>query len=384
MKIGLSLAYKGQNYGQQLQAYATQVVLEKMGHSTEIIDYERKGMDGVRFTPWLAAYEMKKIKRKIKGKAGKSGAALDSVHRENIKLRKETAAEFRQKRLHNFVKCSGYQQLLEYGKTIDIALVGSDQCWLPESCFGNLRTLRFALKGVRKVSYATSLGVEKYPLYCRSSAKQFLNRFDYISVREEQGKRIINGLCDKQVEVVLDPTYLLTKEEWEELIPNQREFAEDYLLCFFIGNNEQSKKAAAEYGRKKGLKVISILSDESVSDIDTTFADDIIVGAGPERFVNLIRNASCVMTDSFHGVAFSVINEKQFYVFYRHSTEGKESRNSRIDNVLAAWNLKNRLVSGRPNGQPDDSVIDYKAVRAIIEKRRKESMGYLERALHSE
>ena len=379
MLIGLSIAFKGQNYGQLLQAYATQTILEKMGHMTEIIDYQRDGIKGIRFTPWLVFYIIEKSLKRHQNQI--NHVALDELHEKNLIERKEAARNFRKRRFKNVIKVNGNKELVELGKKYDAALVGSDQCWLPESCFGNIRTLRFVPDNVRKVSYATSLGVSEYPFYCRSSARQFLKRFDYISVREEQGKKIVEGLCDKKVEVVLDPTYLLTKLEWEHLIPNNREIDEDYLLCFFIGNNKQSKEIAAEFGRKKRLKIISILSDESVSDIDETFADQIIVGASPERFVNYIRNASYVMTDSFHGVAFSVINEKQFYVFYRHSTTSAGSRNSRIDNILATWNLKDRLINEGRKDSLGKKEIDYSLVGRIIEKRRSESLRFLENAL---
>ena len=381
MKICLSLAFKGQNYGQLLQAYATQVVLDRLGYDTVIIDYHRRGFGGIRITPWLICYGARRLYRKLKKASNKLSASYDEIHKKNIFERKKKAEEFRTNRLHNLIKCNGNKELLELGKRCDAALVGSDQCWLPESCFGNIRTLRFIPDNVKKISYATSLGVSEYPIYCRSSARQFLKRFDYISVREEQGKKIVESLCDKKAEVVLDPTYLLTKEEWEELLPNEREIKEEYLLCFFIGDNKRSKEIAAEFGRKQGLKVVSILSDESVSDIDETFADELIVGAGPERFVNLIRNASYVMTDSFHGLAFSVINEKQFYVFYRHSITSSVSRNSRIDNILATWNLKDRLITDGSEGSLGKEEIDYSSVGKIIEKRRNESMFFLERAL---
>ena len=381
MKIGLSLAFKGQNYGQQLQAFATQYLIERMGHTTEIIDYTRKGLKGIRFTPWLAVYEFKMLKRKLENRLKSGSAELDSLHRENLNLRKKTAEEFRERYLHNIVKCDGNEQLFAAGKRYDAALVGSDQCWLPESCFGNLRTLRFVPDTVRKISYATSLGVSEYPLYCKSSAKQFLRKFDYISVREEQGKKIIEKLCDKRVEVVLDPTYLLSKEEWLRLIPPQREIETPYVLCFFIGNNKESKLAAADFAKKKGLKTVSILSDESVSEIDTSFADQIITGAGPERFVNLIRNAECVMTDSFHGVAFSVINEKQFYVFYRHAVSDSNSRNSRIDNILKTWGLRDRQITSKNADCLGQSDIDYRQVNKLLSAERKKSTEYLERAL---
>lgn len=381
MFIGLSIAFKGRNYGQLLQAYATQMVLERMGHTTEIIDYQRRGLDGVRFTPWLSFYGTKRLFIKLKKVGRIQPDLVDDTHKKNISEREKTAEKFRREYLRNIKKYVGYKELSGAGKRYDAALVGSDQCWLPESCFGNIRTLRFVPDDVRKISYATSLGVSEYPFYCKSSARQFLRRFDFISVREEQGKKIVESLCDQKVEVVLDPTYLLTKTEWEKLIPNECEEECAYVLCFFIGNNKQSKLTATEFARCKGLKVISILSDESISDIDTSFADEVIIGAEPKRFINLIRNATYVMTDSFHGIAFSVINEKQFYAFYRCSSKSAGSRNSRIDNILKTWELQDRLIDETNVDELGGKKIDYSKVNAILKKRRSESIDYLERVL---
>ncbi|MDO4991080.1 MAG: polysaccharide pyruvyl transferase family protein, partial [Eubacteriales bacterium] len=279
MYIILSLAFKGQNYGQLLQAYATQVVLDRMGCRTQIIDYHRSGFDGIRPTPWLACYGAARLARKLKGK--KARIEMDETHRHNIEARRCSAETFRHTRLHDVIRIDGIRALNELGRSCDAAMVGSDQCWLPESCFGNLRTLRFVPDGVRKISYATSLGVSSYPVYCRSSARQFLRRFDFISVREEQGKRIVESLCDKKAEVVLDPTYLLTREDWLELIPDGREIVGPYILGFFIGDNPRSKRAAVDFAQRARIKLVSILSDESCSELDLTYADEVIAGAGP-------------------------------------------------------------------------------------------------------
>ena len=381
MKIGLSVAFTEENYGQLLQAFATQEILEKKGHQTEIIDYRRNGFDGIRFTPWLAVYAIKRISKRIKLNTQKNEMLYDEPHQRNLSERKQSADKFRNERLHNIVRCNGNDELIQRGKEYDVVLVGSDQCWLPMSCFGNLRTLRFVPDDVRKVSYATSIGVAKYPLYCRSSARQFLNRFDYISVREEQGKKAIEEICQKKVEVVLDPTYLLTKEDWEILFPSERIVKEKYALCYFLGDNKQSKTTAAKFAREKGLKVVSILSNESYSEIDLSFADEIVIGKGPDEFLNLIRNAEYVFTDSFHGVAFSVINEKQFYVFYRHALSSTGSRNSRIDNILNTWNLQDRLITDSNINRIGQTEINYKKVNSILDNRRGQSLQYLEKAL---
>lgn len=382
MKIGLCLSYKGTNYGMILQAYATQQVLHKLGYDTEIIDYTRSGNRGVRFTPWLIFFF---INKKFKGiKEKKTTEFVDAIHKNNILERRSAADHFVNENLSNIIKLKGIDKLKEYTKAnYNGVLVGSDQLWLPNAAFSNFMTMRFVPDYINKISYATSLGVSEYPFYCKSSARQFLRRINHISVREQQGRNIINNLCKElKVEVVVDPTYLLTQEEWLDRIPQKRLIHDKYVLCYFLGATQEHKILAQKFARQKGFKLVSILSTESNSNIDVSFADEIITGGGPDQFLNLIRGAEYVMTDSFHGLAFSVINQKQFYVFYRTKVGSVNSRNSRIDNILNEWELSSRLVlnEGTVNDF-DNKPIDYKHVNEIVEKRRQESMQYLIQAL---
>ena len=381
MKIGLCLAYKGVNYGMLLQAFATQRMIEKMGYETEIIDYKRVGYKHIRISPWLPVYFVTEIIKKKRKK--REAPVLDEIHQTNVDERKRESNIFIENNLLNRVKCNGIIELEKYTReTFNGVLVGSDQIWPPDAAFGNFTTLRFAPDSMNKISYATSLGVEKYPFYCKSSAAQYWKRINHISVREEQGKKIINDICDVPVQVVLDPTYLFTKDEWKELIPEERLINEKYILCYFLGATQEHKKLARAYADKQGIKLVTILSTESVSPIDTSFADEVITGYGPTKFINLIRGAECVMTDSFHGLAFSVINNKQFYVFYRTKVGSKNSRNSRIDNILNTWSLWERLVLNDADVSDFDlNPIDYDRVNQIITKEREKSLNYLREAL---
>ena len=380
MNVGLCLAYKGVNYGMLLQAYATQQVIEKLGHNTEIIDYTRTDYKHIRFTPYLPFLFAHEVSKKLKKK--KNMEVLDDIHQRNIKERKNVSNQFIKERLLHQVKINGIVELEKHAKGYNGVLVGSDQIWPPDSAFGNFTTLRFAPDSMNKISYATSLGVSSYPFWCKSSAKDFLQRINHISVREEQGKKIINGICDVPVKVVLDPTYLLTYEQWLELIPDEKLINEKYVLCYFLGATKEHKQLARAYADKHNLKLVTILSTESVSDIDTSYADIVITGYGPEKFINLIRHAEVIMTDSFHGLAFSVINKKQFYVFYRTLVGSKGSRNSRIDNILTTWNLRHRLVLNESNVNSfSEEIVDYEKVDRLLDEKRKDSMEFLKNAL---
>lgn len=381
-KVGLILAYRGVNYGMLLQALATQQFIEMQGYDTEILEYTRINYKHIRFTPWLAVYAVDEIIKRIKKRKQAQTEVLDEVHKKNVLERKEISNTFIENKLKNRRKIKGIEALEAAGKDYKGVLIGSDQIWPPDAAFGNFTTLRFVPDEINKMSYATSLGVSKYPYYCRSSAAQFWKRMEHLSVREEQGRKIIQDICDVPVEVVVDPTYLFTGEQWKKLIPEGKPIEGEYILCYFLGSTKEHKMLARQFADKKELKLITILSTESVSDIDVSYADEVITGKGPDTFVNLIRNAKYILTDSFHGVAFSVINNKQFYVFYRTKVGSKNSRNSRIDNILAMWNLEDRLVLN--DASVDDFTkkeIDYRKVNALVEKKRLHSIDYLIEAL---
>ena len=381
-KIGLVLAYRGVNYGMLLQAFATQRFIEMQGFETEILEYTRTDYKHIRLTPWLAVYALDEAWKRIIKRPGERRNVPDDLHIKNMEDRRAVSGAFIEKRLKNRRVVRGIEALEAAGKEYGAVVVGSDQIWPPDAAFGNFTTLRFVPDKVNKISYATSLGVSSYPYYCRSSAAQFWKRIDHLSVREERGKEIIQEICGLNAEVVVDPVYLFTDGQWKELIPEERITDGRYLLCYFLGGAQEHKRLARAFADRKGLKLVSILSTESVSSIDVSYADEIAAGKGPEAFVNLVRHAEYVFTDSFHGTAFSVISGRQFYVFYRTRAGSPDSRNSRIDSVLKMWGLEDRLV---PEGAvPEDlsgDPIDYGAVNRRIERERRKSVSFFLKAL---
>ena len=237
------------------------------------------------------------------------------------------------------------------------------------------------------MSYSTSLGVSAYPWYLRSSSRKAWKRFDFVSVREEAGLKIIKDICgeDFPVELVIDPTYLISYEEWLQLIPEKRMNEKKYVLSFILGNNKEQMMCAKRFAQAKGLELVSILSNESSADIDTTYPDRVVIGASPDEFVNYVRGAEYIFTDSFHGIAFSVINKKQFFSYYRkrRETQAKYSRNSRIDNILQLWQLQHRLITDYTIDWQSSGIkeIDYAKVDTLVGQMRNHSFEYLHKAL---
>lgn len=382
-KVGLCLAYKGTNYGMLLQAYATQQVVEKFGFKTEILNVKQTPAD--RIPRYIGGYKVlaRILLRWLKNKFSKDHNNLDNQHRTNKKMRVEAAESFRSTKMHDFVTYNGLKALTEASKGFSSVLIGSDQLWLPDEAFSKFFSLQFAAPGCTRISYATSLGVSSYPNYAKRAARDFWKKINYLSVREEQGKDIIKEIADVPAQVVVDPTYLFTKDEWLEKIPNQKITEDGYILCYFLGDSEPMKDFAVRLAKSKGLRVVSILSDECNSD-DYSVFDEVITGKRPEEFVNLVRNADFVLTDSFHGLAFSVINEKQFLIFYRNRPEVKQSRNSRIDNILTKWGLESRLVIDPANADTSVDQIDYSIVNPKVSEQRDKSLSFLRKALNNE
>lgn len=380
-KIGLLLANPISNYGAHLQAFATQYVIDKLGVSTEIIERthqisKRKYVD--------LGYFVYLFKKKFLTPK-KTELLFDDEFIKNRKERTELAKKFRKERLHDIKNFRSYDELVEYTKKYSAVLIGSDQLWYPGAAFGSTNSLRFVPRGVDRISYATSLGVSYYPRYCWKAARDMWKHMDYISVREEQGAAIIREICNDEVDVrvVADPTYLMPKDEWETVIPIKKMCEKRYAFCYFLGNNKSSKLCAQRYAKRHNLHLVTILSCESYSDIDRTFADENVGAVSPEDFVNWIRGAEVVFTDSFHGLAFSVINHKQFFVFYRYISNTKGSRNSRINNILKMWDCTNRLIEDPDINWQEYNVqaIDYDAVENLVAQKREESLNYLKAAL---
>lgn len=383
-KIGLVLAYTGTNYGALLQAYATQHIIESMGFDTEIIDYKsRSKFEKVYLSlGYLKHYiKAKKDYSTIKSKNNQENV---DVFVENREKRRQISKEFRHRRLHNIREICGIRSLKRIVCEYDAVIVGSDQKWVPGACYGWIDSLRFVPNTVRRISYATSLGVSEYPKYCWADSKKMWRRMDYLSVREKQGADIIRQICgDIDVKVVLDPTYLMTKKQWEDVIPSRQIIDKKYILCYFLGNDAESKKCVKRYAKARGLQLVTILSSESYTHIDSSFADVAISDATPEDFLNLIRGAEVVLTDSFHGLAFSVINNKQFYIFYRKRDDALQSRNSRIDNILSTWEIEDRLIQKNDIDWniKDEVQIDYSKVNRLLVEKREESLCFLKNAL---
>ena len=194
---------------------------------------------------------------------------------------------------------------------------------------------------------------------------------------------MIKELTGREVPTVVDPTILFTGEEWKEIITEKKVVEnEKYIFCYFLGNNPEQRLEVEKLKKATGYKIVFIPHLDEFIESDIKFGDKQLYNVGPEEFVNLIRNAEYVCTDSFHGSVFSILNHKKFVTFNRFKTTDRNSRNSRIDSLLQQTNLSERRYDGNLVEQIVKD-IDYDKVESRLTKMREKSEDYLEMALKS-
>lgn len=384
-KIGLCICYSVKNYGSMLQAFATQEFIEMSGLDFEIIRYQKK--KDFNFVVKSLFKLFNSNFRKEVFRILKYSTALKKNPNlfKNIKIRNKKFESFEKESFKNLSEvCSTFDELKNIGKKFNGYLVGSDQLWLPAGLSTNFYNLNFVDKKNTKISYGTSFGVSKIPFYQKKRTAEFLNRIDFLSVREQKGQEIIKKLTNKNAKLVVDPTLLFTKNEWLKLIPNEKIIEEKYIFVYFIGKNIDYRKIANELKEKTQLKIVVLRHIDEYIKFDENFGDFAPFNVGPKEFVNLIRNAEYICTDSFHGSVFSILNEKKFIVFNRFSDSSINSTNSRIDSLTNILTLQNRRFNKNLNFfEQINFPIDYKTVNQKLSELRNSSIEFLNQAFSS-
>ena len=347
------------NAGTYLQAYALQKVLISLGYDSMIIDdskilgsYPQKRFSPIRFL------------RSLK----------PSVKRFNHAYRK-TAEEFQQFRNQYLQIDSEWTYASDLSRKYDAYVAGSDQIWSPATKFEGFYYLDFT--SGHKIAYAPSFGVSDYPDARKALVAPLLAEFSSISVRERKGAEILKSKFGIDAEVVVDPTLLMTREEWETglQLSSPGRSGKPYLLCYLLTYNSQYIDFIKRYAEAAGLEFKLVVHSAAMTGITD---DELYVG--PAGFVDAIRGAEIVMTDSYHGTIFSMIFQKDFYAFRRFSDTSSESQNSRLESLLGQVGLECRCLS-QELLEISHNDIDYVQVGRKLAAMRQNSMDYLKKAL---
>ena len=384
-KVALVTCYFQPNYGSMLQALATQEALNLMHIPNETIR-----IDGLQseirsakiryFCSRLLSVDV------IRDKIGYVRLAIKKKMNRNIEhnlsVRRQCFSNYAKRRFTVSRLYHSKKELEANAGTYSAFLVGSDQLWLPSNIAADYYTLNFVPDSVRKIAYATSFGISSLPPKQADIAKQFIPRFEYLSVREKSGQDLVKDLTGLDAKLVCDPTLLLTQAEWTKLIPEKRIIKEKYIFCYFLGNNPLSRQCARYLKKRTGYKIVALQHLDEYFKEDESFADKAPYRIDPDDFVNLIRYAEFVCTDSFHGTVFSIINQKSFFSFRRFVQKTTMSTNSRLDSLLNVLDIEKRLIQSPSEFKTAVSAdIDYAEVNHRLDDFRKGSKAFLEESL---
>lgn len=382
-KVGVVSCYFKHNYGSMLQAYATQKALDKLGIDNETINID--GFNG----------EIKRKKIKYFAKASLTSDILRSKAgmAKNVVIRKLSRGDYtiqcrlRDKRFEDFKNkyfrlSSSYGSTHEAGENYDCVLVGSDQLWLPVNIAADYYTLSWTPSSTNTISYSTSFGQASLPNNVARQASIFLKNINHVSVRETTGQNLVYYLTGRKVPVVCDPTMLFTGGDWLDIQQQEPICKEPYILCYFLGNNPPHREFAKRLKEKTGCHIIALPHIDEYIKGDEDYADIMDYDVDPADFLNLIRNASYVCTDSFHCTVFSIMYGRQFFTFRRYGYKTQGSTNSRLDTLFSMTGLNNRLLVG------DEDIVqclnicsDFDLVSQKLAEERAKSYSYLETSL---
>ncbi|MBO5192380.1 MAG: polysaccharide pyruvyl transferase family protein [Bacteroides sp.] len=382
-KVGIVSCYFQHNYGSMLQALATQMALDKLGYENETIDIS--GFNG----------EIKRSKIFYFVKASlTSDILLDKIGMAKNVLKKKFSnnqyaalSKVRAEKFDNFCKnqfrlSPKYKSKVELGNQCkdrySSVVVGSDQLWLPGNIAADYYTLNFVPEEVNTIAYATSFGQSSLPNVSAKSASIFLKKINHISVREETGQKLVKQLTGRRVPVVCDPTLLFTGEEWMAIQKEEPIIMGKYIFCYFLGNNPPHREFAKRLKEATKYKIVALTHLDEFVKSDEGYADETPYDVDPADFLNLIRNAAFVCTDSFHCSVFSILYQRMFFAFRRYMRNTKQSTNSRLDTLFNIAGISGRIMIGDEDVKKCMSLeIDFDTVRRRLDNARKESYDYL-------
>lgn len=351
MKVG-TLTFPGSpSHGASLQMYALYRVLKNMGTDVEVINYIPNTVNHKKQPP-------KSLKDKIITLLLKD--PKDSFKRFESQIKIDPAAPI-----------TTTEELQNHTQSYDRIIVGSDQVWNPAVTGNDMNFfLDFCKVATKKASYAPSFGIDQVAEGDKEQIAQLLAQITYLSAREERGKEIISELTGRDVPVVLDPTFLIDGADWRAL-KKASGAKGNYVFIYTIKPSPKLRQTAQAFADKHGYRLVYIAGGLHGLMDKVNPKKHPVFGVGPAELIDLIDNAQYVFTNSFHGAAFSIILNKNFFVEYSSDT------NSRLITLIQKFELEDSII----NCDRFDFALrqtHYEKANLILQEKRKESLSYLE------
>jgi len=366
-KISLITLQNVPNYGSVLQCYATEQIIKNMGYEVETLNYLPKRMTKLGMLENIK-YKNQKLERSI---------FLRTIARiiifPSYLLRFRIFKKFRDKYLNMTKKVyKKYSDILSNLPKADIYCTGSDQVWNSEwnDEIDKALFLNYVPDNKKRIAYAASFGKIELEASEKDKIKEMLKKYDRISLRESSGVNIVNDLGIKGAVNVVDPTLLLSGNEWRKITSNKYNY-EKYILVYNLNRNKKIDNYAKNLSKKTGLKILYL----SYQLHEFYKKGKMVCNPKVEDFISLIDNAEYVISDSFHATAFSLNLNTQFIIVY----PGKF--NTRLQSLLKLLDLENRVAINDSDLRIIENKIDYKLVNKKMIKMRDESLNWLKKSL---
>lgn len=380
MKIGIVTVHSVPNYGANLQAYATWKFIHDLGFDCEILDFALVS-EPPKFLRMRPEFGRKKdpIKTRIKLFLRKICVFIGLKEPIYIPPTILPNAQIKFVEFNKLIKFSkkinSLSELYEYGTDYDILITGSDQVWNPQQPWAmEPMFLTFAKEDQKKISYASSIGIEELRPNEKSLFAEWLKSYSAISVRETVAQKLLAQITSRNdIEKVIDPTFLLSQSEWINFAkkPNLHT---PYILIFSLGHNQVLIDYALKLKQETGYDV----KDLCLMPMPYNGKEyEVISDASPRELIGYIAQAELVLTDSFHGTVFSILMKaKNFYTYLFSYAK----RNSRMIDLLTLVDLKDHILNSTLNEsykELQNRVIDHTYVSSIIEKERERCAFWL-------
>lgn len=359
MKIGIITFHTALNYGAVLQTYATYTILIKMGNDVEIINYHAP-FNEKRFAPKGMKYffNIRNIANIL-------------LHNSYQHFNKSVFNQFITNHLKTTIPYYDASELFKLNEVFDTFISGSDQVWNLACTEGDdTYYLPFVDDLKKRNAYAVSLGYNQVPENMKVIYAKLINGFNNISVREKAGVRIVKELTDKDATLVLDPTLLLSRSQWKKIADFSKVPMGRYLLMYLMSEDKALIKFAKEFAKRKDLQIIYI--NQRAFHMKGAVN---IKNITPEQWIGLFLRADTIVTNSFHGLVFSINFHKLFYTKYIPNSIS----NSRLETILDLLSLHNRRLGS--STYDVNSEIDYVSVDLELQELRKHSILYLKKII---
>lgn len=370
MEIGIVTFHASYNCGSILQAMALKQILEKKGHKVEIINFSSEGQQKL----YSVFYKKLTLKNIIKNFLCIRGYSKIKKH----------YCQYKEYITHAFLLKGDYfhssNEIKKAHHQYDMLIAGGDQIW-NVNCddFSTVYFLDFD-DNTYKISYSPSLGATDITKSPRAQDyKNLLMKFNALSCREVNGKKWLEQLTGREVELIADPTMLLTEKDWEEKINHNIEypFAQEFIFYYAFSYSAENNKCVQRLAEEHNLKVVVIDAKQwFIKGLDRYKNFILCEQTGPEAFLNLMKDSKCVVTTSFHGTVFSLIFHKNFIYINNKNHELTDDRTSFL---LKQMNLMDHYIFAEDvTWKKIMEPIDYGYVKKSIDTMKKKANNYLD------